>query len=207
MMQIIQSYFLFFTRCDVICDPLQYTRTGKCNLFVQHQILLTKQLFKHKDCFVFLHEIFWYFGNCVFFIPPRIILKWSLRMIRIVPRVRPHMSITTVLPNQTKNLHWSKTRLCSCWLHAVITWWSRSLIHIYRNILMLIFWNSICENVCALHFTIEWSVWPVMCDILLSFFEPCILYISAPKRALVAKLVTYRRWILGVKLWGNSATG
>ena len=194
MMQIIQSYFLFFTRCDVICDPLQYTRTGKCNLFVQHQILLTKQLFKHKDCFVFLHEIFWYFGNCVFFIPPRIILKWSLRMIRIVPRVRPHMSITTVLPNQTKNLHWSKTRLCSCWLHAVITWWSRSdhavtypldkwhsytyiYIYIYINILMLIFWNSICENVCALHFTIEWSVWPVMCDILLSFLS-LAFYIS-----------------------------
>ena len=28
-------YFLFFTRCDVICDPLQYTHTRKkCNLFV-----------------------------------------------------------------------------------------------------------------------------------------------------------------------------
>ena len=29
------SYFLFFTLCDVICDLLQYTRTGKCNLFVK----------------------------------------------------------------------------------------------------------------------------------------------------------------------------
>ena len=32
------SYFLFFTRCDVICDLLQYTRTTrtiKCNLFVK----------------------------------------------------------------------------------------------------------------------------------------------------------------------------
>ena len=29
------SYFLFFTHCDVICDPLQYTHTRKkCNLFV-----------------------------------------------------------------------------------------------------------------------------------------------------------------------------
>ena len=25
---------LFFTRCDVFCDLLQYTHTGKCNLFV-----------------------------------------------------------------------------------------------------------------------------------------------------------------------------
>ena len=25
---------LFFTRCDVFCDLLQYTRTEKCNLFV-----------------------------------------------------------------------------------------------------------------------------------------------------------------------------
>ena len=27
-------YFLYFTRCDVICDLLQYTRTEKCNVFV-----------------------------------------------------------------------------------------------------------------------------------------------------------------------------
>ena len=26
------AYLLFFIRCDVICDPLQYTRTEKCNL-------------------------------------------------------------------------------------------------------------------------------------------------------------------------------
>ena len=25
---------LFFTRCDVLCDLLQCTQTGKCNLFV-----------------------------------------------------------------------------------------------------------------------------------------------------------------------------
>ena len=31
----LMSYILFFTRCDVICDLLQYTRTGKCNLFVK----------------------------------------------------------------------------------------------------------------------------------------------------------------------------
>ena len=200
MMQIIQSYFLFFTRCDVICDPLQYTRTGKCNLFVQHQILLTKQLFKHKDCFVFLHEIFWYFGNCVFFIPPRIILKWSLRMIRIVPRVRPHMSITTVLPNQTKNLHWSKTRLCSWHSYTYI------YIYIYKYINVDLLEQYLRKCLCfAFHYrmvSVTSDVWhPVV------IFEPCILYISAPKRALVAKLVTYRRWILGVKLWGNSATG
>ena len=30
------SYFLFFTRYDVICDLLQYTRTEKCNLFVKY---------------------------------------------------------------------------------------------------------------------------------------------------------------------------
>ena len=30
------SYFLFFTRCDVIFDLLQYTRTQKCNLFVKY---------------------------------------------------------------------------------------------------------------------------------------------------------------------------
>ena len=180
-------------------------------------------MFKHKDCFVFLHEIFWYFGNCVFFIPPRIILKWSLRMIRIVPRVRPHMSITTVLPNQTKNLHWSKTRLCSCWLHAVITWWSRSdhavtypldkwhsytyiYIYIYKYINVDLLEQYLRKCLCfAFHYrmvSVTSDVWhPVV------IFEPCILYISAPKRALVAKLVTYRRWILGVKLWGNSATG
>ena len=29
------SYILVFTHCDVICDLLQYTRTGKCNLFVK----------------------------------------------------------------------------------------------------------------------------------------------------------------------------
>ena len=27
------AWLLFFTRCDVFCDLLQYTRTGKCNLF------------------------------------------------------------------------------------------------------------------------------------------------------------------------------
>ena len=27
--------FLFFTRCDVICDLLQYTHTEKCNIFVK----------------------------------------------------------------------------------------------------------------------------------------------------------------------------
>ena len=30
--------FLFFTRCDVICDLLQYTHTGKCYLFVKYTI-------------------------------------------------------------------------------------------------------------------------------------------------------------------------
>ena len=29
------AYFLFFTRCDVICDLLQNTRTEKCNVFVK----------------------------------------------------------------------------------------------------------------------------------------------------------------------------
>ena len=28
------AWLLFFTRCDVSCDLLQYTRMGKCNLFV-----------------------------------------------------------------------------------------------------------------------------------------------------------------------------
>ena len=32
------SYFLFFTRCDVICDLLQYTHTEKCYLFVNYEI-------------------------------------------------------------------------------------------------------------------------------------------------------------------------
>ena len=30
--------FLFFTRCDVICDLLQYTHTEKCNPFVKSSI-------------------------------------------------------------------------------------------------------------------------------------------------------------------------
>ena len=30
--------FLFFTRCDVMCDLLQYTRTQKCNLFVKYNM-------------------------------------------------------------------------------------------------------------------------------------------------------------------------
>ena len=28
------AWLLFFTRCDVFCDLLQYTHTGKCNIFV-----------------------------------------------------------------------------------------------------------------------------------------------------------------------------
>ena len=31
---------LFFTRCDVICDLLQYTYTEKCNLFVKYKIII-----------------------------------------------------------------------------------------------------------------------------------------------------------------------
>ena len=31
------SVYPQFTRCDVICDLLQYTDTGKCNLFVKYR--------------------------------------------------------------------------------------------------------------------------------------------------------------------------
>ena len=37
-------YFLFFTRCDVICDLLQYTRTEKCDLFVKYTTQIKIQL-------------------------------------------------------------------------------------------------------------------------------------------------------------------
>ena len=30
------AWLLFFTRCDVFCDLLQYTHTEKCNLFVKY---------------------------------------------------------------------------------------------------------------------------------------------------------------------------
>ena len=30
--------FLFFTRCDIFCDLLQYTHTEKCYLFVNYSI-------------------------------------------------------------------------------------------------------------------------------------------------------------------------
>ena len=33
------SYFVFFTRCNVICDLLQYTHTEKCNLFVKYKTI------------------------------------------------------------------------------------------------------------------------------------------------------------------------
>ena len=40
------TYFLFFTRCDVVCDLLQYTRTGKCNLFVNYK---SNQIIQRED--------------------------------------------------------------------------------------------------------------------------------------------------------------
>ena len=33
---VLSRTFLFFTRCDVICDLLQYTYTEKCYLFVKY---------------------------------------------------------------------------------------------------------------------------------------------------------------------------
>ena len=53
--------FFFFARCDVIYDLLQYTRTGKCNLFVKQYCILIKngvvgilqriELINHSLCF------------------------------------------------------------------------------------------------------------------------------------------------------------
>ena len=31
------SFFLFFARCDIICDLLQYTHMEKCNLFYKYK--------------------------------------------------------------------------------------------------------------------------------------------------------------------------
>ena len=33
------AYFLFFTRCDAVCDLLQNTRTEKFNVFVKSMMM------------------------------------------------------------------------------------------------------------------------------------------------------------------------
>ena len=46
-LRLVSYIFLFFTRCDVICDLLQYTHTEKCYLFVKYMFWGLFGLKKH----------------------------------------------------------------------------------------------------------------------------------------------------------------